>query len=68
MATKAGHALAAKTLLNERRWMYWRGKMQQTGNIEEPIVYNLANIETKLTPDQIKIIDHGLSIEQQGKL
>ena len=68
VATKAGHALAAKTLLNERRWMYWRGKMQQTGNIEEPIVYNLANIETKLTPDQIKIIDHGLSIEQQGKL
>jgi len=68
VATKAGHALAAKTLLNERRWMYWRGKMQQTGNIEEPIIYSLANIETKLTPDQIKIIDQGLSIERQGKL
>jgi len=68
VATKAGRALAAKSLLNERRWTYWRGKMQQTGDIEEPIVYSLAKIETKLTPDQIKTIDQGLSIEQQGKL
>ena len=68
VATQAGHALAAKTLLNERRWTYWRSKMRQTGALDEPIVYSLVNIETKLTQDQIKSIDQGLSLEQQDKL
>ena len=68
VATQAGHALAAKTLLNERRWTYWRSKMRQTGALDEPIVYSLVNIETKLTQDQIKSIDQGLSLQQQDKL
>lgn len=68
VATETGRALAAKTLLNERRWTFWRNNMQQAGNLDEPIVFSLVSIETKLTPDQIKSIDKGLSLEQQDKL
>ena len=68
VATQAGRALAAKTLLNERRWSFWRNKMQQTGNLDESIVYSLVSIETKLTPDQIESIDRGLSEEQQERV
>ena len=68
VATETGHALAAKTLLNERRWTFWRNNMQQAGDLDEPIVFSLVSIETKLTPDQIKSIDKGLSLEQQDKL
>ena len=68
VATQAGRALAAKTLLNERRWSFWRNKMQQTGDLDEPIVYSLVSIETKLTPDQIESIDRGLSEEQQERV
>lgn len=68
VATQTGRALAAKTLLNERRWTHWRNKMQQTGDVDEPIVYSLVSIETKLTSDQIRIIDRGLSAQQQEKL
>lgn len=68
VATETGRALAAKTLLNERRWTFWRNNMQQAGDLDEPIVFSLVSIETKLTPDQIKSIDKGLSLEQQDKL
>jgi len=68
VATQAGRALAAKTLLNERRWSFWRNKMQQTGDLDESIVYSLVSIETKLTPDQIESIDRGLSEEQQERV
>ena len=68
VATQAGRALAAKTLLNERRWSFWRNKMQQTGNLDESIVYSLVSIETKLTHDQIESIDRGLSEEQQERV
>jgi len=68
VATQAGRALAAKTLLNERRWSFWRNKMQQTGDLDEPIVYSLVSIETKLTHDQIESIDRGLSEEQQERV
>ncbi len=68
VATQAGRALAAKTLLNERRWSFWRNKMQQTGDLDESIVYSLVSIETKLTHDQIESIDRGLSEEQQERV
>ena len=68
VATQTGHALAAKTLLNERRWAYWRSKMGQTETIEEPIIFSLVNIEDRLTRDQIKSIDRGLAAQQQEKL
>ena len=68
VATQTGHALAAKTLLNERRWAYWRSTMGQTETVEEPTIFSLVNIEDRLTRDQINSIDRGLAAAQKEKL
>ena len=68
VATETGRALAAKTLLNERRWAYWRSTMGQTETVEEPTIFSLVNIEDRLTQDQINSIDRGLAAAQKEKL
>ena len=64
VATETGKSLAAKTLLNEKRWSYWQEILKESNQLDGQAVFNLMDIETKLTPDQIKSIDQGLALKQ----
>lgn len=64
VATETGKSLAAKTLLNEKRWSYWQEILKESDQLDGQAVFNLMDIETKLTPDQIKSIDQGLALKQ----
>ena len=64
VATETGKSLAAKTLLNEKRWSYWQEILKESDQLDGQAVFNLMDIETKLTPDQIKLIDQGLTLKQ----
>ena len=64
VATETGKSLAAKTLLNEKRWSYWQEILKESDQLDDQAVFNLMDIETKLTPDQIKSIDQGLALKQ----
>ena len=64
VATETGKSLAAKTLLNEKRWSYWQEILKESNQLDGQAVFNLMDIETKLTPDQIKSIDQGSALKQ----
>ena len=68
VATETGKSLAAKTLLNEKRWSYWQEILKESDQLDGQAVFNLMDIETKLTPDQIKSIDQGLALKQGERL
>ena len=68
VATETGKSLAAKTLLNEKRWSYWQEILKESNQLEGQAVFNLMDIETKLTPDQIKSIDQGLALKQGERM
>ena len=68
VATETGKSLAAKTLLNEKRWSYWQEILKESDQLDGQAVFNLMDIETKLTPDQIKSIDQGLAIKQGERM
>lgn len=68
VATETGKSLAAKTLLNEKRWSYWQEILKESNQLDGQAVFNLMDIETKLTPDQIKSIDQGLAIKQGERM
>ena len=66
--TEAGKSFAAKTLLNEKRWSYWQETLKESDQFDGQVVFNLIDIETKLTQDQIFLIDQGLAMRQGEKL
>ena len=66
--TETGKSLAAKTLLNEKRWSYWQEILKENDQLDGQAVFNLMDIETKLTPDQIKSIDQGLALKQGERM
>ena len=68
VATETGKSLAAKTLLNEKRWSYWQEILKESNQLDGQAVFNLMDIETKLTPDQIKSIDQGLALKQGERM
>ncbi|MEK9642079.1 MAG: iron chelate uptake ABC transporter family permease subunit [Paracoccaceae bacterium] len=68
VATETGKSLAAKTLLNEKRWSYWQEILKESDQLDGQAVFNLMDIETKLTPDQIKSIDQGLALKQGERM
>lgn len=68
VATERGKSLAAKTLLNEKRWSYWQEILKESNQLDGQAVFNLMDIETKLTPDQIKSIDQGLALKQGERM
>ena len=68
VATETGKSLAAKTLLNEKRWSYWQEILKKSDQLDGQAVFNLMDIETKLTPDQIKSIDQGLALKQGERM
>ena len=68
VATETGKSLAAKTLLNEKRWSYWQEILKESDQLDDQAVFNLMDIETKLTPDQIKSIDQGLALKQGERM
>ena len=68
VATETGKSLAAKTLLNEKRWSYWQEILKESNQFDGQAVFNLMDIETKLTPDQIKSIDQGLALKQGERM
>ncbi|MFZ9019028.1 MAG: metal ABC transporter permease [Paracoccaceae bacterium] len=68
VATETGKSLAAKTLLNEKRWSYWQEILKESDQLDGLAVFNLMDIETKLTPDQIKSIDQGLALKQGERM
>ena len=68
VATETGKFLAAKTLLNEKRWSYWQEILKESNQLDGQAVFNLMDIETKLTPDQIKSIDQGLALKQGERM
>ncbi len=68
VATETGKSLAAKTLLNEKRWSYWQEILKENDQLDGQAVFNLMDIETKLTPDQIKSIDQGLALKQGERM
>jgi len=68
VATETGKSLAAKTLLNEKRWSYWQEILKESDQLDGHAVFNLMDIETKLTPDQIKSIDQGLALKQGERM
>lgn len=68
VATETGKSLAAKTLLNEKRWSYWQEILKESDQLDGQAVFNLMDIETKLTSDQIKSIDQGLALKQGERM
>ena len=68
VATDTGKSLAAKTLLNEKRWSYWQEILKESDQLDGQAVFNLMDIETKLTSDQIKSIDQGLALKQGERM
>jgi manganese/zinc/iron transport system permease protein len=68
VATETGKSLAAKTLLNEKRWSYWQEILKESDQLDGQAVFNLMDIETKLTPDQINSIDQGLALKQGERM
>ena len=68
VATEIGKSLAAKTLLNEKRWSYWQEILKESDQLDGQAVFNLMDIETKLTSDQIKSIDQGLALKQGERM
>ena len=68
VATETGKSLAAKTLLNEKRWSYCQEILKESDQLDGQAVFNLMDIETKLTPDQIKSIDQGLALKQGERM
>lgn len=68
VATETGKSSAAKTLLNEKRWSYWQEILKESNQLDGQAVFNLMDIETKLTPDQIKSIDQGLALKQGERM
>ena len=66
--TQLGYARAQKTLLNERRWAYWINHHNGTQGLHTHQISTLIDIEQKLTPDQISLIDQGLANAQEGRL
>ena len=68
VATETGKSLAAKTLLNEKRWSYWQEILKESNQLDGQAVFNLMDIETKLTPDQVKSIDQGLALKQGERM
>ena len=68
VATETGKSLAAKTLLNEKRWSYWQEILKESNQLDGQAVFNLMDIETKLTPDQINSIDQGLALKQGERM
>ena len=68
VATEEGKSLAAKTLLNEKRWTYWQETLRENDLFDGQVVFNLMDIETKLTQDQIRLIDQGLVVQQEEHL
>ena len=66
--TQLGYARAQKTLLNERRWAYWINHHNGTQGPHTHQISTLIDIEQKLTPDQISLIDQGLANAQEGRL
>ena len=66
--TEVGKSLAAKTLLNERRWSYWQETLRESDQFDGQVVFSLMDIETKLTQDQILLIDQGLAAKKGEQL
>ncbi len=68
VATEVGNSMAAKTLLNERRWSHWNKLVRDSDQFDDQTVFSLMDIEKKLTQDQINMIDQGLVQKQQGQV
>ena len=68
VVTEVGKSLAAKTLLNEKRWSYWQETLRESDQFDGQVVFSLMDIETKLTQDQILLIDQGLAAQKGEKL
>ena len=68
VVTEVGKSLAAKTLLNEKRWSYWQETLMESDQFDGQVVFSLMDIETKLTQDQILLIDQGLAAQKGEKL
>ena len=68
VVTEVGKSLAAKTLLNEKRWSYWQQTLRENDQFDGQVVFSLMDIETKLTQDQILLIDQGLAAQKGEKL
>lgn len=68
VVTEVGKSLAAKTLLNEKRWSYWQETLRESDQFDGQVVFSLMDIETKLTQDQIILIDQGLAARKGKKL
>ena len=68
VATEVGNSMAAKTLLNERRWSHWNKLVRDSDQFDDQTVFSLMDIEKKLTQDQINMIDQGLAQKQQGQV
>ena len=68
VVTEVGRSLAAKTLLNEKRWSFWQKTLTDRDQFDGEFVFNLMDIETKLTQDQILLIDQGLAVQQGEQL
>ncbi len=66
--TEVGKSLAAKTLLNEKRWSHWQETTRESDQFDGQVVFNLMDIETKLTQDQIFLVDQGLATQREEKL
>ena len=68
VVTEVGKSLAAKTLLNEKRWSYWQETLRESDQFDGQVVFSLMDIETKLTQDQILLIDQGLAAQKGEQL
>jgi len=68
VVTEVGKSLAAKTLLNERRWSYWQETLRESDQFDGQVVFSLMDIEIKLTQDQILLIDQGLAAKKGEQL
>ena len=68
VVTPEGHAIAKRTLLNERRWAFWSEKQNETQDNTAFHILTLIDIEQKLTADQIALIDKGLAAQQEALL
>ena len=68
VVTEVGKSLSAKTLLNEKRWSYWQETLRESDQFDGQVVFSLLDIETKLTQDQILLIDQGLAAQKGEQL
>ena len=68
VVTEVGKSVAAKTPLNGRRWSYWQETLRESDQFDGQVVFSLMDIETKLTQDQILMIDQGLAAKKGEQL